>query len=62
MNDGGQGGLQVRQLCVEEGGHHGGGDVPGLGEGRHIQCVNIKIVDDDKDSTVTTVAENNLPD
>ena len=27
-----------------------------------IQCVNIKIVDDDKDSTATTVAENNLPD
>ena len=42
MKDGGEGGLQV-----EEGGHHGGGDVPGLGEGRHYP-VNIKIVDDDK--------------
>ena len=52
MKDGGQGGLQVRQLCV---------DVPGMYQDI-IQCVNIKIVDDDKDSTVTTVAENNLPD
>ena len=32
MKDGGQGGLQVRQLCVEEGRDHGGGDVPGQGE------------------------------